>query len=1016
MNKEKEKIKNILIDTIIFIKNYLVNEIITTTIYNNSIEKLEKLIKNIDIIEIDNLKKNLKEIFKICGTKNLADLLYILNFNCKKNKKLELLMDYFHPIKIAIHKSNNNKKNILSKLNIVDNDKILKISKNYECFNLGRTSKNFFVQVYGIKLILFNNETTIIIDGIIDDIPSSCIKKNIYILNHLKKINKINKTLNFNNFVNILTLKEYLIYSENEIENIFNKYTYLNTELKNNTIETNVISFINHNLYTKRNILISLLIDKETQESQYLAYLLYDLLSNEKENIDNNEQILIFNTLPWNIKKLFFNAMKKTLEYTKKINNFDELNISEEQRICLLKTNDYVKKKAMDKLKEIKSKSEDSATKPKKYLNGLLQIPFKIFKKEPVLYNIGYIKDKFDIIVKIIIDNNIDIPFDKKDKYNTFEIKKNILLIKKLYFKYINHNIFDDFINFIFLNSNKKKIIQNLKNINIILKQHNYNKITTSNKNIKTLKNNTIEYLKQFKNNLSIFKNIYNFDINKYYIIKNNIKNINKKFDEIKKYINNIDNILDNSIYGHRNAKKQIKKIIGEWINGDINGYSFGFEGPPGIGKTSLANEGITKCLIDENNNTRPFSLIAVGGSSNGSTFQGHNYTYVGSTWGKIVDILIESKCMNPIIFIDELDKISNSENGKEIIGILTHLIDSTQNSKYQDKYFSGIDLDMSKTLFIFSYNDPSKIDKILLDRIHRIKFKPLTLNEKIVISNDYIIPKILKGIGLENAITFNKNIIKFIISHYTLEPGVRKLKQIYSDIIREINIEILNNENNFNNYPIVLNKKQITNKYLKNTQENIYTKIHSENSIAIINGLWANSMGNGGIISIQGSWFFSQTFLDFKLTGMQGDVMKESMEVAKTLSFKLSKKNNKTIFKQFENKLQGIHIHCSDAATPKDGPSAGAAITTVIYSLLNKLKIKKNIAITGEININGDITMIGGLALKITGGIRAGVTHFFFPKENEKDYNKYCKHNTHKNIKFTLVSHIQEIFDKVFI
>ena len=371
---------------------------------------------------------------------------------------------------------------------------------------------------------------------------------------------------------------------------------------------------------------------------------------------------------------------------------------------------------------------------------------------------------------------------------------------------------------------------------------------------------------------------------------------------------------------------------------------------------------------------------------------------------------------MNPIIFIDELDKISNSENGKEIIGILTHLIDSTQNSKYQDKYFSGIDLDMSKTLFIFSYNDPSKIDKILLDRIHRIKFKPLTLNEKIIISNDYIIPKILKGIGLENAITFNKTIIKFIISNYTLEPGVRKLKQIYSDIIREINIEILNNENNFNNYPIVLNKKQITNKYLKNTQENIYTKIHSKNSIAIINGLWANSMGNGGIISIQGSWFFSQTFLDFKLTGMQGDVMKESMEVAKTLSFKLSKKNNKTIFKQFENKLQGIHIHCSDAATPKDGPSAGAAITTVIYSLLNKLKIKKNIAITGEININGDITMIGGLDLKITGGIRAGVTHFFFPKENEKDYIKYCKHNTHKNIKFTLVSHIREIFDKVFI
>ena len=1016
MNEEKEKIRNILINTIIFIKNYLINDIITTTIYNNAIEKLENLVKNIDKFEINNLKLKIKDIFNICGTKNLEDLLYILNFNCKNNNKLKLLMEYFHPTNFISYNSNNNKKNILSKLNIVDNDKILKISKNYECFNLGRTSKNFFVQVYGIKLILFNKENTIIIDGIIDDIPISCIKKNIYIVNNLKKINKINKSTNFNNFVNILTLKEYLIYSENEIENIFNKYTYLNSDCKNNTIENNVISFINHNLYTKRNILISLLIDKEIQDSQYLAYLLYDLLSNDKENIDNNEQILIFNTLPWNIKKLFFNAMKKTLDYTKKINNFDELNISEEQRICLLKTNDYVKKKAMDKLKEIKSKSEDSATKPKKYLNGLLQIPFKIFKKEPILCYIEEIKDKFNIIVKIILDNNIDILFEKKNNYNTFEIKKYILLIKKNYLKYINDKIFDNFINFIFLNSNKKKIIQNIKNINYILKQHNHNKITTSNKNIKTLKINTIKFLQQFKNNLYIFKNIYNFNTNNYYIIKNNIKNINKKFHEIKKYINNIDNMLDKSIYGHTNAKKQIKKIIGEWINGDINGYSFGFEGPPGVGKTSLANEGLTKCLIDESNNARPFSLVAVGGSSNGSTFQGHNYTYVGSTWGKIVDILIESKCMNPIIFIDELDKISNSENGKEIIGILTHLIDSTQNSKYQDKYFSGIDLDMSKTLFIFSYNDPSKIDKILLDRIHRIKFKPLTLNEKIVISNDYLIPKILKNIGLENAIIFNKNIIKFIISHYTLEPGVRKLKQIYSDIIREINIEILNNDNDFNNYPIIINKNQIKNKYLKNIQENIYTKIHSENSISIINGLWANSMGNGGVISIQGSWFFSQIFLDFKLTGMQGDVMKESMEVAKTLAFKLSEKNNDTIFKQFENKLQGIHIHCSDAATPKDGPSAGAAITTVIYSLLNKLKIKNNIAITGEININGDITMIGGLDLKFTGGIRAGVTHFFFPKENENDYIKYYKHNPNKNIKFTPVSHIQEIFDKVFI
>ena len=126
--------------------------------------------------------------------------------------------------------------------------------------------------------------------------------------------------------------------------------------------------------------------------------------------------------------------------------------------------------------------------------------------------------------------------------------------------------------------------------------------------------------------------------------------------------------------------------------------------GPPGTGKTSLAKKGIAQCLKDVDGVSRPFSFIAIGGSSNGSTLEGHNYTYVGSTWGKIVDIIMEKKCMNPIIFIDELDKVSKTEHGREIIGILTHLIDKTQNTHFQDRYFTGIDLDLSKVLFIFSY------------------------------------------------------------------------------------------------------------------------------------------------------------------------------------------------------------------------------------------------------------------------------------------------------------------------
>lgn len=223
--------------------------------------------------------------------------------------------------------------------------------------------------------------------------------------------------------------------------------------------------------------------------------------------------------------------------------------------------------------------------------------------------------------------------------------------------------------------------------------------------------------------------------------IKNNIQFVN---DSLK----SISSILDNSIHGHLHAKNQILKIIGQWMTGEQNGYCFGFEGFPGVGKTSLAKKGLSNCLKDENGISRPFSFIALGGSCNGSTLEGHSYTYVNSTWGRIVDILMETKCMNPIIYIDELDKVSKTEHGKEIIGILTHLIDTTQNDGFQDKYFSGIDIDLSKALFIFSYNDPEQIDRILLDRIHRIKFDNLTLDDKLTIVEKHILPDINKKMG----------------------------------------------------------------------------------------------------------------------------------------------------------------------------------------------------------------------------------------------------------------------------
>jgi endopeptidase La len=494
------------------------------------------------------------------------------------------------------------------------------------------------------------------------------------------------------------------------------------------------------------------------------------------------------------------------------------------------------------------------------------------------------------------------------------------------------------------------------------------------------------------------------------------IKELETKYSEINSYMSDIKNTLNDAIHGHNRAKTQIERIIGQWINGKQDGYCFGFEGPAGVGKTTLAKKGLAKCLKDENGVPRPFAMIQMGGDTNGSSLHGHNYTYVGSSWGSIVQILMDKKCMNPIIFIDEIDKISRTESGKEIIGILTHLLDPAQNDCFQDKYFSGIDLDLSKALFILSYNDVELIDKIMLDRIHRIKFENLSLEEKITISNTYLLPEIYEKMGLKGMINLNKDVLKYIINEYTLESGVRKLKEILFEIVAEINLDILKNMNADYEIPINISIDDITNKYFKEKREIKYSKIHSENKIGIINGLWANSFGVGGVLLVQAKWTPSEKFMGLHLTGMQGDVMKESMNVALTLAWNLTPFKIKEEIQECEK--NGIHVHCPEGATPKDGPSAGAAITVAIYSLMNKLKIKSNIAITGEITLDGNITEIGGLELKILGGIKAGVTEFIYPKENEKDFDdfqKKYKSQLTNNILFHSVDKIDQVFQLMF-
>jgi ATP-dependent Lon protease len=599
--------------------------------------------------------------------------------------------------------------------------------------------------------------------------------------------------------------------------------------------------------------------------------------------------------------------------------------------------------------------------------------------------------------------------------------------------------------------ANKNELGSFMKTINTLIKDHNlsYVKLKISNMVKSDIIVQINDFIKNYKDNEPIIKSFLS-SIN--FSKTNNISNlkeehgikslpgplfaIDSKFKQISEYMCNVKSILDESVYGHEKAKIQVERIIGQWVSGNDNtGYVLGFEGAPGIGKTTLA-KGLANCLKDAEGKSRPFSLIAIGGDANSSSLVGHSYTYVGSTWGQIVQILMDKKCMNPIILIDEVDKISKTEHGKEIIGILTHLLDTTQNDGFQDKYFSGIELDLSKVLFILSYNDVESIDKILLDRVHRIKFDSLSIEDKIVICNKHLLPEMYKKIGLENMVEFKEETLKYIIEEYTLEPGVRKIKEKLFEIIGQLNLDILkrlSNETKANEInetkcneivlPIQITVDDIKNKYFKDKRLQRVQKIHELSQVGVINCLYATSLGNSGILSASAKLFPADKFLDLKLTGLLDQMMQESFQISLTLAYNLLSDARKEELNVLYNgdKKYGIHLHMGDGSISKSGTSAGIAITLLMYSLLNNTKIKNTFAVTGEASdLIGSVGEIGALQYKFQGGIKAGVKSFIFPKDNSKDYDDFMKkYGTTKlvdGISFHQISHISEAIELIMI
>lgn len=280
----------------------------------------------------------------------------------------------------------------------------------------------------------------------------------------------------------------------------------------------------------------------------------------------------------------------------------------------------------------------------------------------------------------------------------------------------------------------------------------------------------------------------------------------NEDVETISSFLTATRDKLDDNVYGHKDTKEHIIRLLAKWIsNKDAKGLVIGLEGPMGTGKTSL-------CLEICNALGLPSGFISLGGLSSSEYLVGHSYTYEGSRWGKIAEILMQAEYSNPVIFFDELDKVSTSRYGEEIVNTLIHITDVTQNHNFRDKYFSELSLDLSKCIIIFSYNNGDLINPILKDRMVTVKASGYTLQDKIEISKKHMIPKILKEYAFNDTdIVFSDDVLKHIIQITDDEKGVRKLKRSLEDIISQVNVfrllkqKIAPTDKDFIKFPLII-------------------------------------------------------------------------------------------------------------------------------------------------------------------------------------------------------------------
>lgn len=460
--------------------------------------------------------------------------------------------------------------------------------------------------------------------------------------------------------------------------------------------------------------------------------------------------------------------------------------------------------------------------------------------------------------------------------------------------------------------------------------------------------------------------------------------------------IKSAEKVLNKEHYGLNDVKERIIEYLAvKQVSKSMKGPILCLVGPPGVGKTSIA-----KSIAESMN--RKYARIALGGMKDESEIRGHRKTYVGAIPGRIAYALREAKTSNPLILLDEIDKISSNYKGDPQDALL-EVLDSEQNYNFRDNYLE-LPLDLSKTFFIATANSLDTIPRALLDRMEVIEVSGYTYEEKFQIAKRYLLKKELKEHNIsEDKIKVSDSALKEIIEGYTRESGVRSLTRVIAALIRKSITEMLKK----NKDSISINSKKVENLLGKKIFS--YEKIDKEDKIGVVTGMAWTAYG-GDTLPVEAMVMDGTGKL--QLTGQLGDVMQESAKAAFTYVRANAAKYG--IDSEFY-KNKDIHIHVPEGAVPKDGPSAGVTMVTALVSALSKKKVRHNVAMTGEVTLTGRVLPIGGLKEKSLAAVRAGIDTIIVPKENEKDADKIPA-SIKKGLKIILAEQIDTVLDNAII